>query len=171
MVEGHKRKSHEHRKDLAGEYRWSDTGQFILFLVFIIGMTADVFVLKLFSMWQAAVPWYLPPLICLPFVISGVYFGYKAHKKIFEEERTKLMVITTGVFARTRHPLYFGIILIYLGFVILSLSVVALVIFFVLLVFYYYISRYEEQILQTKLGDEYISYMKEVPMFLPKIRK
>ena len=47
ISEGHKRRSHEHRMDLAGEHRWSDTGQFIFLIVFIIGMLSDLFLLKI----------------------------------------------------------------------------------------------------------------------------
>ena len=36
MNKGHKRKSHEHRKDLVGEHRWGDTGQIILLVIFFI---------------------------------------------------------------------------------------------------------------------------------------
>ena len=54
------------------------------------------------------------------------------------------MVIKTDAFVRIRHPIYLGSILIYLGFVILSLSVIALVIFVVIVIFYYYLCHYEE---------------------------
>jgi len=46
MKEGHKRHSHEQRKDLAGEYKWGDTGQFVLAIVFVIGMISDLFLIK-----------------------------------------------------------------------------------------------------------------------------
>ena len=81
------------------------------------------------------------------------------------------MVIKTDVFARIRHPMYFGSILTYLSFVILSLSVLALVIFIIIVIFYYYLCRYEEQVLLAKLGDEYMKYMKKVPMLIPRVRK
>jgi protein-S-isoprenylcysteine O-methyltransferase Ste14 len=67
--------------------------------------------------------------------------------------------------------MYFGSILTFLSFVILSLSVVALVVFVAIILFYYYLCRYEEQLLIEKLGDEYKNYMKTVPMLIPKLRK
>jgi hypothetical protein len=42
---GYKRKTHEHREDLAGEHKLGDIGQIILLIVFIIGLLADKFVL------------------------------------------------------------------------------------------------------------------------------
>ena len=170
MREGHKRKSHEHRRDLAGEYRWGDMGQLVLMLVFIVGMVVDVFFLKLSDAWQDAVPWYYRLVVFLPLLIVAAYFAQRAHQKVFEEERKELVVITTDVFARVRHPMYLGSLLTYLAFVVLSLSIVALVMFMIVVIFYYYICRYEEQLLLEKLGDEYATYMKKVPMLIPKLR-
>jgi len=171
MNKGYKRNSHEHRKDLAGEYRWGDTGQIILLIIFIIGMTSDLFLLKLSDSWQDAFLWYYRIVVFFPLLFVAGYFAQRAHKKVFHEERKELMVIKTDVFARIRHPMYFGSILTYLGFVILSLSVIALVIFIVVVIFYYYLCRYEEQILIEELGDEYRNYMKNVPMLIPRVRK
>jgi len=170
MKKGHTRKSHEHRKDLAGEYRWGDTGQLVLLMVFIFGMAMDIFVLKVSNAWQDVVPWYLRIVLFLPLFISAGYFAQRAHIIIFQEERKELMVIKTDVFARVRHPLYFGFLLIYFSFVILSLSFIALVIFSVGALFYYYLCRYEEQLLIDTLGDDYLAYMKGVPMLIPRIR-
>ena len=171
MNEGYKRHSHEHRKDLAGEYRWGDTGQLVFLIIFIIGMTSDLFLLKVSDSWQNALPWYFRLVLFIPLLFAAGYFAQKAHKIVFHEERKELIVIKTDVFARIRHPMYFGSILTYLGFVILSLSVIALVIFVAAVIFYYYLCRYEENLLIEKLGDDYKNYMKNVPMLIPRIRK
>jgi protein-S-isoprenylcysteine O-methyltransferase Ste14 len=167
MIKGHKRKSHEHRKDLAGEYRWGDTGQFLLLIVFIIGMLCDILLLKVSDSWQDAFPWYFRIVMFIPSLLIAWFFTQRAHKKVFEEERKEIMVIKTDVFAIIRHPMYFGSIMIYLGFVILSLSMIALVIFVVVFIFYYYLCRYEEKLMINKLGSEYLEYMKKVPMLIP----
>jgi len=171
MKEGHKRHSHEHRKDLAGEFRWGDTGQIVLLIVFVIGMISDLFLIKLSDSWQNVFPWFLRIFLFLPLLFVAGYFAQRAHKKVFGEEQKEIIVIKTDVFARIRHPMYFGSILTFLSFVILSLSVIALVVFVVIIIFYYYLCRYEEQLLIEKLGDEYKNYMKKVPMLFPKFRK
>jgi protein-S-isoprenylcysteine O-methyltransferase Ste14 len=169
MKKGHKRKSHEHRKDLAGEYRWGDMGQLLLLFIFIIGMSIDIFIIKISDSWQAYVPWYYRLIVFIPLLCIAGYFGQRSHKIIFEEERKKLMVINTDVYARLRHPMYFGSILTYFCFVTLSLSVIALVIFIIVIIFYYYLCRFEEQLLLEKLGDKYKLYMEKTPMLFPKI--
>ena len=133
-------------------------------------MTSDVFLFKISDAWQSSVPWYYRLLLFIPLLVGAVYFSHKAHKIIFQEEREKLTVINTDVFARIRHPLYFSSIITYLAFVILSLSSIAFVIFIFVSMFYYYLCRYEEKILIEKLGNDYKNYMKNVPMLIPKIR-
>ena len=170
MNKGHKRKSHENRKDLAGEYRWGDIGQIILLIVFIIGMISDLFLLKISDSWQNVFPWYFRIVLFIPLLFIAGYFAQRAHKMVFQGERDELIVIKTDVFAMIRHPMYFGSILAYLGFVILSFSVIALIVFVILVIFYFYLCRYEEQILVEKIGDKYRNYMKKVPMLIPFIK-
>ena len=106
----------------------------------------------------------------IPLLFIAGYFSQRAHKIVFQQERDELIVIKTDIFSMIRHPMYFGSILIYLGFVILSFSVIALIVFIILVIFYYYLCRYEEQILIEKLGGQYRNYMKKVPMLIPYIK-
>ena len=171
MVEGHTRKSHEHRQDLAGEYKWGDTGQILFLLIFIIGTIADFFIFNISKSYQHIIPLYYRLAIFIPLIITAVYTIQKSHQQIFREQRKKLMVITTGIYGKIRHPMYTGSLIIYLAFVILTLSPIALIIFILASIFFYYLCQYEEQILIEKLGDEYKHYMKTVPMIIPRIRK
>ena len=170
MVKGYKKKSHEHRKDLAGEYRWGDTGQIVLIIVFIIGMTSDLFLIKISDSWQDIFAWYFRIAVFIPLLFIAGYFSQRAPKIVFQQERDEPIIIKTDVFAIIRHPMYFGSILIYLGFVILSFSLIAFIIFIIIVIFYFYLCRYEEQILIEKLGDQYKNYMKKVPMLIPFIK-
>ena len=90
---------------------------------------------------------------------------------VFGEQRDKPIVLRKGVFGLMRHPVYFSEVLLYLGFLVLSISLGAAVIGFFAIGFLYYISRYEEKILLAHFGEEYKSYMKEVPMWIPLFRK
>lgn len=171
MNEGHVRKSHEHRIDLAGEYKWGDTGQLIFIIVFIIGLFIDLFIIEFSNVWQDLFPLYFRIVIFLALFFSAIYLGRRSHRIIFKEERKKLLVIDKDVYSLIRHPMYFASILTYLGFVILSFSIVAFVIFVLIFIFYYYLCIYEEKLLIENLGDDYKKYMKKVPMFIPKINK
>ena len=173
MSKGHKRKSHEHRKDLVGEHKWGDTGQIIFLIIFIIGIASDLFLFKLSESWQEMFPWYLRIVFLIPLFLAAYFFAQKAHNKVFQEERKEPIVINTDVFSIIRHPMYFGSILLYLCFVVLSLSLIATIVFIMVVVFYYYLCRYEEKLLIEKFGNAYLDYKKKVPMLIPftKIRK
>ena len=168
---GHKRKRYEKPLDIAGENAWGDLGQLILFIVFIVGIILDLVFLRVGQSFGESVPLLLRIIVALPILIISGYFVQSGLKIVFREERSKLMVIRTGVFSLVRHPIYLGSILLYLGFIILSMSVIAFGIWIIIIIFYVYISRYEENILIDKLGKEYEQYMQDVPMFIPKIRR
>lgn len=173
MVErkGYKRKTHEQREDLAGEHKLGDIGQIILLVVFIIGLLADKFVLHFSLPLVQFLPSYLRVLIALPFFVFSFYLARFGLKTIFGEQREELVVIKAGVFSIVRHPIYLASILVYLGFIIISLSIIAFCIWIIIILFYYSISRYEEKILMDKLGSQYEDYMRQVPMFIPRFRK
>jgi protein-S-isoprenylcysteine O-methyltransferase Ste14 len=168
---GYKRKTHEHRKDLVGEHKLGDIGQIILLIVFIIGLLADKFVLHFSFPLVQFLPSYLRVLIALPFFVFSFYLALFGLKTIFGEQREELVVIKSGVFSIVRHPIYLASILVYLGFIIISLSIIGFCIWVIIILFYYYISQYEEKILIDKLGSQYEDYMKEVPMFIPWFRR
>jgi protein-S-isoprenylcysteine O-methyltransferase Ste14 len=167
MKQGYNRRNHEFRKDLAGEYRWGDTGQIVFLIIFFSGMISDVFIFKFSDAWQPVIPWYVRMAFFILMLLISGYFIQRSHKIVTQQERDELLLINTDVYALLRHPLYFGSILFYLGFVILSLSVIALIVFVFIVVFYFYLCRFEEQILLEKLGGLYKKYKENVPMFLP----
>ena len=169
MKKEHKRRDFEKRNDIAGEYRWGDLGQLILAMFFIIGMCLDVFFLKIQAGIFEMMPIYVQLIIAIPLFIIGIYLVRSGLNTVFGEKREKLEVIRSGVFSLVRHPVYLGSILIFFSFVMLSSSIIALSIWIIIVLFYIYISRYEENILMDKLGDDYMKYMHEVPMFIPKI--
>jgi len=173
MVEGHKRQSHTHRSDLAGEYRWGDTGQLVFLVVFIVGLIVDLFLLKVSLSWQDVVPLYIRIVLFVLLLSIAAYFTNRAHTKVFKEQRKTVELIDSSVFGIIRHPMYFGTIVLYVAFVVLSLSVVGCVICCGVIIFYYYLCCYEEAVLVEQLGNVYVAYKKSVPMLLPftKIKK
>jgi protein-S-isoprenylcysteine O-methyltransferase Ste14 len=59
----------------------------------------------------------------------------------------------------------------YLGFLLCFPSLAAAAVWLIIIAFYWFVARYEEKLLLEKFGPEYEHYMREVPMFLPRIRK
>lgn len=68
-----------------------------------------------------------------------------------------------------RHPIYLSEIMLYSGLLMLNISLAAAFILVIAIFFLHYISCYEEKLLIAKFGDEYRQYMKEVPMWFPRL--
>jgi protein-S-isoprenylcysteine O-methyltransferase Ste14 len=78
-------------------------------------------------------------------------------------------LVTYGIFSWVRNPLYIGNLLIWMGFVVGSGLVwflpIALVLF---AVEYTLIVRYEEGVLESIFGEEYVAYKRRTPRWLPR---
>ncbi len=113
-----------------------------------------------------------PPLI-IPAILAfgyGYHFGKKSHDVVFDKTIKEAKLIDSGVFARVRHPMYFGMLLFFLGFFLISLSLASLVIWTAFFVFLDRMAAYEERDLMRVIGDEYLEYQKRVSKWLPRIR-
>ena len=83
--------------------------------------------------------------------------------------RTVQRLVTYGIFAWTRNPLYVGNFLIWIGFTVIS-GVLWFIPVAVLLfaVEYTLIVRYEEGVLESIFGDEYLAYKAHTPRWIPR---
>ena len=83
--------------------------------------------------------------------------------------RTVQRLVTYGIFAWMRNPLYVGNFLIWMGFAVISgvlwFIPVAVVLF---AVEYTLIVRYEEGVLESIFGEEYLSYKSRTPRWFPR---
>jgi protein-S-isoprenylcysteine O-methyltransferase Ste14 len=75
---------------------------------------------------------------------------------------------TTGVYSLSRNPLYFGNFIVVFGFA-MAVQVWWLALILVFALYYERIIIVEETFLEQKFGDEYLSWAKETPSFLPRL--
>lgn len=78
----------------------------------------------------------------------------------------------TGIYSMVRHPLYLGNYLMWIGIVAFTFNIYFVVL--VSLAFWLYYERImfaEERFLEKKFGDDYMSWSKKVPAFIPCYRK
>lgn len=80
-------------------------------------------------------------------------------------------LITIGVYSKIRHPLYAGLLLIFLGYLFVSGTLSSVVHLLCLVIYLPFGIYFEEQNLIALFGDKYLNYSKQVPSLLPKIRK
>lgn len=163
-------KLHPNRPDLIGEYKWGDSGQVILLLLFLVVWVLDSFVFRYSTFLADLVPGIVLLVVGTLVLIIAGYLARSGLKTVFGNQRPKPEVIRSGVFSVVRHPIYLGSILLYLGLIVYTLSLLALGMWMIIVVFYVFISHYEEKILTQYFGKEYRQYKKEVPMLFPRIK-
>ena len=77
-------------------------------------------------------------------------------------------LVTSGVYAKTRNPIYLGFILMIVGVAVLSQGVLAFIWAFASVFVLYWIARSEEIDLERIFGERHLLYESSVPMFFPR---
>ncbi|MHA1265960.1 MAG: methyltransferase family protein [Candidatus Helarchaeota archaeon] len=96
----------------------------------------------------------------------ALIFMYRAHKILFTDSEAPAHLITDGIFDQVRHPMYTGILLLYLAFVVLTMSLIGLGVWFLIVFIYNKLATYEEKILEDLYGEQYHEYKKRTRKFL-----
>lgn len=94
------------------------------------------------------------------------------HIGVISRTRTDRLgpLVTSGPFAIVRNPLYVGNILLWAGFALTArLAWLAPAILVLLGAEYHAIVRWEERLLESRLGDAYRTYAARVPRWLPTL--
>ena len=148
------------------EAPYADTAQALFAVFFLSVWTADSFWLR----WTTHLSWQVPGVVrttlFLLLALVGGYFSWKAHEQIFGVTRDEPELVDYGVFRLSRHPMYLGIMMIYLGLTLSSMSVAALVVLAAIFLFYNYLASYEEEKLVECFGEKYLNYMRRVRRWL-----
>lgn len=84
------------------------------------------------------------------------------------EMSTDHKVITVAPYSIVRHPSYLGYMLMIIGMTLVWGNVVTLIPW-IAIPGYYFVSLYEEAMLIERFGEEYLTYMKKVRGFIPRI--
>lgn len=159
------------RDDLTGEHRWGDAGQIICALLFFgVWITDSFFLMYTTQLNEVVSPLVRKPIGFLLLCVAS-YFAWSGLMIVFGEVREKPSVIRKGVFGLVRHPIYLSEVFLYLGLFMLNMSLTAGVVWIGASVFLYYLSRYEERLLLDRFGKDYESYMRDVGMWIPRIRR
>lgn len=79
-------------------------------------------------------------------------------------------LVASGPFARVRNPLYVGNTLLWIGFSLTAgLAWFAPIVLVALGAEYHAIVRWEERLLESRLGDAYREYAAQVPRWIPRL--
>ncbi|GAH30996.1 unnamed protein product [marine sediment metagenome] len=113
-------------------------------------------------------------LVSIPFILMGAWFRIVSVRlttlKVAETHRTE-KIVSTKMYSVIRHPQYFGGILAHIGISFLLSSFFSLLITPVIILLNFLVAWKEEKELVKEFGKIYEDYKKNVPMFVPKLRK
>lgn len=107
-------------------------------------------------------------LIGIGLVIIIISAGmFRRNKTNIEPWKTTTTIISTGIYAFSRNPIYLSFLIIGLGLALLcnTVWIILMQIPFLMVMNHYVISR-EERYLSVKFGDDYQSYMRKVRRWL-----
>jgi protein-S-isoprenylcysteine O-methyltransferase Ste14 len=80
-------------------------------------------------------------------------------------------VVQTGIYGRVRHPRYLEYMLSFVGWALLTGAAGLFVLAILSVIAYLIVAPLEERELREHYGDEYDSYAREVPRFIPRLRR
>jgi protein-S-isoprenylcysteine O-methyltransferase Ste14 len=109
-------------------------------------------------------------------VLTGEFLRLWAVRHIGVISRTRAdrlgPLVATGPFARVRNPLYIGNMALWVGFAATAgLGWLVPPILLLLAVGYHAIVRWEERLLETRLGEAYRTYAARVPRWVPRLAR
>lgn len=105
------------------------------------------------------------------FIIKRAFrkYSFRAFLGLKKEQAEEL--VTDGIQARVRHPLYSGTILLVLGYLVFNPQLSNAITFVALLIYLPIGIRLEERKLISEFGDAYREYQQHVPSLVPRFFK
>ena len=85
-------------------------------------------------------------------------------------ERYPQQLLTTGLYARLRHPRYVQVALALLGYALIANYLAAYLVFAAWLIVMYPLVVLEERELRQRFGKAYDAYCRQAPRFIPRLR-
>lgn len=99
-------------------------------------------------------------------ILVGMILIIKGWEQVYRSEGE---LVTTGIYARMRHPQYSGIFLGITGFLIQWPTLLTLILFPFVVMMYHRLAMREEMEVLEKFGDAFQEYRRRVPAFVPRI--
>ena len=153
-------------KEKNGEHPFGDSGQPVLFVLFMIVWVMDSFFLRISIFLSDDVSLYIRLSILGLTFMAAIYLVWSGHTVVSHEQRLS-GVVSTGAFRYVRHPLYLGSILFYLGLTVSTASLFSFALLVVIFFFYNYIASYEEKLLEVRFSEDYRHYKRRTGKWVP----
>lgn len=155
------------------EHKKNHLLQIASFFMFFAILILDFFILRIapgFSSFAFLVIRHAMFIIVLIPAFVLIWRSHEAlfgQKKMSDEKHNALTLVTDGVFAHVRHPMYLGTVLMYFAFILLAFSLVSLIPWVIIIIIYNYLANHEEKELERIFGNDYLEYKKRVSKWIP----
>ena len=143
----------------------------LLPIIFMVIWILDTINFRISTILDNYVPFILRLILFIVILIIALSFIQVSHKTLFKSHEPPTNLINEGILGRTRNPMYFGILLIYVACISLSISLISIAAFILIFLVYDKMVRFEEKIMENLFGSEFLEYKKKVPRWFPKITK
>ncbi len=156
------------RNEFGEEYPHSDRIQIALLLLFLAVWALDSFLLRASTQPAEFVPLTLRLPIGGALICLGLLFVKRSHDLVIDEKYDEPTLVDTGVYSCVRHPMYLGVLLLYLGLASSTMSMISLGLWLGIFSAYDRMAAYEERDLIRVFSDDYSDYMRRVPRWIPR---
>ncbi|MCW4013213.1 MAG: isoprenylcysteine carboxylmethyltransferase family protein [Candidatus Bathyarchaeota archaeon] len=153
----------QEQKFVAEEHPEGDKFQLMMLGVFLAIWITDSFIVRT-TILASLGPWYLRTAAGALVVLAGLYLVDAAHKLVIDSGELRL--IDWGVYSLSRHPMYLGIMLVYLGLAVSTVSTASLLILVGIFYVYDRIADYEEARILEVMGERYSEYRERTRRWL-----
>lgn len=158
--------NHEHRLGIEAPH--SHLIQALSPAIFTVVLILDSLVFKFSIVLNDFVPWIVRLVLFIIVIAVALAFIRASHNILFRHPENKNDLITDGILGHVRNPMYFGVLLIYLAFIFLSISLISIALWIVIIIIYDKLATFEEKQLENLFGEKYLEYKEKVPKWIPR---
>lgn len=141
----------------------------VLPIAFILVWFLDSNIFKISTFLNGFIPFLIRLIIFILVFVIAITFIMFSHRALFKSHQPPNSLITNGILGRVRNPMYLGILLIYVAFIFLSISLISVGLFVIVFLAYNWMVNFEEKILEKMFGNQFLEYKKKVPKWIPKL--
>jgi len=136
-------------------------------IIFLTIWFLDSSLFRISTILNEFIPFAIRIILFILFLGISLIFITLSHRALFKSHQPSNSLITNGILSYVRNPMYFGILLIYFAFILLSISLIAIGLFIIVFLIYNWMVNFEESILENIFGEKYIKYKKKVSKWIP----
>jgi len=163
--------SHHHEHRLGIEAPHSHLIQGLSIVVFTFVWILDSLILSFSTILNEFLP-LIARIVLFAIVLTIAFVLIQiSHKILFKQPENKDDLITEGILGRVRNPMYLGVLLIYLAFIFLSISLISTAIWILIIIIYNRLATFEEKQLEKLFKEKYLEYKNKVPKWIPRLTK